>query len=42
MHKSASLTRSTHADPLTIGILRFVTVAGCAVTLIMARYPLPF
>lgn len=42
MQKTAALARSVQPDALTLGVLRFMLVSGCATALLLARYPLPF
>ena len=42
MAKTVALAHAAQSDPLTLAVVRFAMVAGCATALIMARYPLPF
>jgi hypothetical protein len=38
----AIAARPSQTDTAWLAVLRFVLVSGCASTLILARYPLPF
>ena len=43
MRKAIAIAaRPSQTDTAWLAVLRFVLVSGCASTLILARYPLPF